>query len=521
MKYVRNQFWPGIDVIAPLNELTNSKNVFTSNDLFTSSSLQQTGRAPFIFSLHNVSKLLHLDSIQTLSLFSSLTICLTPIVTIYTFSLIWQKVEKSEKPIKLSVLKIIFFSLIQILYPLWIKLPGLYYAGYGPFMSPWATPEYLSTLIMGFGIIMLQKKASSTSVIFILFTFLLLTIAILIHPVAAVCFLSLWMMLKSTIDKQPKLNYLISVSSIISGAILLRMFFFLPYNQLSKKQFVQIYAQFRHPHHFWPSFYFDKTSTFLYVVSCLILGVVAARIKGIVYMRIGMMLLIYFLGSNFLQYYFVEVYPVFAVSLFGPSRANLYIMPAVCGILIGLTDVGRTDKVPNSNSDIRILKLRIGPVPLKIIQFISIVSALSLSYNYVGSDYKKLRESTRVEVSSLDLRPVDLTLVDFSKISTLGWREFAKTNIWLDDYFPFDLKAISMYRSRWIASCGYRSDGKCNEFFSKESIHELEDYLLVNNISKIVVKADDANKFESNFLVESGHFEDIVTLKVVDIEDTD
>jgi len=487
--FSRKKFWPSIDVLAPLEAYKRSDEIYFK-DLFVSSSLEISGRTPFISIMRTVDFVFPGNSQLALSVISSLTIA-------FASSLLFLAIISSKNANNFQRTTIIpkFYLIAYLVYITGVhwatKLPygdSLYLAGFGPFSGPWATPEYLAVVLNCTAFIYLNTSTSANRLAGKVTVFILLLSATIIHP-ASTFFLSLLILTAKYFFKTLSKNVLILyLSSLFISVAFLILVFLQESSSLSSEDFVEIYSVFRHPHHYLPSEYLSKFNVGFYFIA-FIFGFFLCR-KSPNSKRIVSFFFLLVLAANFLQYIVVELYPTQILSALGPSRINNYILIALWSILAtNIEDWSDYWNPPGKSSYQNLMT-----IPRVLTSWVVLFVLLFSSSTYVNSDLKGFRSQIEAELEQLQIEKGDLVIVD-SSISTEGWREFGYVNVWFDFYFMFNISGIKTYRERWLASCGEVGIGDCKNSLFEGDSKALIELMMKNGIGKIVSGVELDEKF--------------------------
>jgi hypothetical protein len=492
--FVRRDFWPGIDALAPVQNLGNVA-AQHSTDLFTNSSLKISGRTPYNLLLKFIDALLPFDSDFALSVLSSITIMFSVSLVFLAIMSMMLGNLGSKKQMVPSTFFIAY--LIYIFGSLFVpKLPygsSIYLADYGPFPSPWSTPEFLSMVLNGFGIIVMKISTNNKTGMNTFFVFFVLSSATFIHPASSFFFLTIISTIGicfRTINRQQ--IYIIG-SALLVCFLVLSLLFNGESTTLSSYQFVEIYSKLRHPHHFVPSTYLNLGNVIIYL-STFLFSLVLCR-KSYAHRNALLALFAAFIFSNFVQFFFVEVTPVRLIAAFGASRINSYVLISCYVIFVHfvLTNNAFCESVKKYFVEF------VWVINSKLIVVLSFI-VFCFTANFVYSDYIVFKSDTLKEAQDLKLYAHDLILVE-SNVVTEGYREFAHINIWFDDYFMFELEGIKIYRNRWLQTCGKEPITKCKDLLINGSMQSLYEMMDRNGIQKLVTSRPlDESRIHSKFV---------------------
>jgi hypothetical protein len=134
--FQQQEIWPSIDSLAPINAMLGKSELGSELDIFTKYSISNNGKTPFLEILHFICAMFGINSIICISILSTLTSAIT--LPAMLLALYYGMSYRSGTKISS---KFFYVSLAPtVLYPIWIKIPGLYFAGFGPFFGPWVTP---------------------------------------------------------------------------------------------------------------------------------------------------------------------------------------------------------------------------------------------------------------------------------------------------------------------------------------------------------------------------------------------
>lgn len=490
--FSRNDFWPGIDAIAPVQNMNSSSSQY-STDLFVSSTSNISGRTPYNLVLKILDYLLPGNTEFALSALSALTI--TSSTSLIFLALLTTIIKRTGTTTHLvpsaffiAYLVFLFGSLVTPLLPYG---HSIYMAGYGPEASPWSTPEYLSMTSGGLGIVLLNTNALRKKNIK-MFVYSLLSLATLIHPTSSFFFLFIVALFGLSFKTFNRNEIYIISRAFFTSFFILAFMLAGQANVLSPAEFVEIYAKFRHPHHFVPSNYLNIGNILMYLSAFLLALILCRKSRPHRILTVSLFLLIFI--SNVGQFVFVEVFPVQLIAAFGPSRISSYALISYYVIIIHfiITNIGLPKIIEKKRTKIPFVINR------KVMSCL-ILLTFGFSTSYVYQDYVHLKERILNQAHSLKLKPGDLILVD-SKVSTQGFREFAQVNIWFDFYFMFDLKGIEIYRERWIQSCGPVPISNCQDLLTNVNVRDLSNFMEKNGVKKIVLSAPlDISLIQNNF----------------------
>jgi hypothetical protein len=475
--FSRNDFWPGIEVLAPIQHMGNL-DTQNSTDLVITSTLRISGRTPYNLFLKTIDALLPFGSEFAISVLSAATIMFSISLTFSALTLMLQKNTESNKYMIPSAFFIAYLAYVlgSCFAP---KLPygwSIYMAGYGPIASPWSTPEFLSMALNGSGIIIMKFASRYRPTIGNVSALFLMFFATLIHPVSSFFFLmivvTLGIIFKTILQKE---IYIIG-GTVFVCFIILAYLLMGDSSTLSSSQFVEIYSKWRHPHHFVPSDYLNLGNVLVYLFSFLFSLIICRESRA---HRIALIaILSSFIFSNFVQFFFVEVFPVRLIAAFGASRINNYVLISYYVLVVHYLITNINLSKYSEKHQVKLTRV----INYKLALFLtSIMFCLTTSYVY--ADYRDFKTNTIQEARSLKLNPGDIILVD-SNVATQGLREFASINIWFDGYFIWDIPGLEIYRQRWLLSCG--SNPKCSDLLINGDSRELYNMMKRNGINKVV-----------------------------------
>jgi hypothetical protein len=351
-------------------------------------------------------------------------------------------------------------------------------AGYGPTVSPWSTPEFLSMALNGSGIVLLNTNSWRRRRITKIYVFILLFLATLIHPASSFFFLMIIILAGISFKTIYRNEIYLIGCALLTPFIILAFVSGRQTNTLNSAEFVEIYAKLRHPHHFVPSDYLNQFNVLTYLLAFLVSFTLCR--KSLAHRNLTVGLFVFFLISNFGQFFFVEILPVRFIAAFGPSRINSYVLISYFVIIAHYLLLNFSLFESLNKTQFK------SPFVINNKIYISLIVLLfCFSTNFVYQDYRDLKNHILKEVQTLKLDPGDLVLFD-SNIATEGFREFAEINIWLDSYFMFNFKGIGVYRERWLQSCGPQPIGSCQDLFITGDTQNLYNFVRRSGVQKIV-----------------------------------
>lgn len=487
--YGRKRFWPGIDSIPVMEKRVNPHENFLNLDLFTMSSIQKSGRGSYLFLLETLSNFFNLDSIQVNSLLSAFTVCFATSLTLIAFFLSVYSCRENSCKIVLSPLEVLLLSLPIATYPRVFLIPGVTISGYDPFVVSWARPEMISILLTSIGLILFYNNLNRSSRGKIWLVMLIIFFATLIHPTASLFFSLLWILLRTTSGLTKLKTNAMLLIPISIAFLALRFVLYDTSSNLSSHDFVNIYANWRHPHHFWPSYYLSSNNVILIITLTVFVYILGRVSRHSEFRNLWFWIAAWFVGINLLQFIGTEILFNSFFTILGPSRGNLFILLAIFSIsvvVISSTLVPfRKPTTPIMNHEIDARKKF--PSTFNGIVGGVVILSLLITYSYVKHDYDSYAKEVFHVVDKLKLSSSDLILVDPLRVDSTGWREFAHLQIFLDSYFMFNLSAIPEYRSRWIKVCGQNRLSDCTFHLEKANERQFLCFLSENYITKIVV----------------------------------
>jgi hypothetical protein len=485
--YGRSRFWPGIDALPVLEKSEIKNHDFLISDLFTVSSSQKSGRSPYLFFLKTISTFFGLTPVECISLLSAFTICFATslVLLVFFFS---GCISPSRERLLLSPLQVLLLSIPTATFPRVFLIPGITLSGYDPFVVPWVRPEMIAIVLVSAALIIIRRSLTQFSLIHFAIATVLVFLGCLIHPSVTLFYFLMWAILKTSQNSRAWFGNFVLLVPIALSFLVLRIFFYSSPPDFSSENFVDIYANWRHPHHFWPSYYLTLNNVLLVSVLILIVYSAARLSKQSRFRNLWMVFSLWFIGTNLLQYIASEALTNSLLTLLGPSRGNLFFLLALYAVTVQIISSSISERIKVKNSVIGLQrKQNIGVVSFGVVLTI-LVSSLSVlgSYEYVKYDFRKYAKEVKHVTAELNLGTQDLVLVDPVSIDTTGWREFSGIQIYIDSYFMFDLKSIQTYRTRWIEICGQSRLSHCEYSLKKMDEDRLECFLKTRNISKIV-----------------------------------
>ena len=476
----RNAFWPGIAELYPVQERSNFSSSSNRGDLHVNSSLQISAKTPYQSILRLADYVLPGESYIAIGLTSSLTICLATSLLILAF----YSSSHEGNPYTSALIspQILFAHVVYLVgVTLILVLPhgtGIYLAGYGLFTFPWATPEYLSVVInsMAFLVLFINNVNRKSTKILV---FTMLLVGTLIHPASSIFFALTIMTFRLALISVRRSDFIVVSGALISGLLIMFVFFASGSNSLNAIEFSQIYAEWRHPHHYVPSNYLNKFNVSFYLFSFLLVLTICR--KSFRHKLLIFSLFFYTIFFNLVQFFAVEVHPIKPIVIFGPSRVNNYIFISLYMVLVLF--------VNSRLADYRMSYVGSEKADKKYRRFtsFSLISVMVLFFtaNYVSSDYRDFKMKIQSKMSSLKLEKGDLVFVEPS-IDTTGWREFGNVSIWFDGYFPFEFTSIKIYRERWLQICETKNVSTCFSKSNKDHTQKFLNIMTNNQIHKAV-----------------------------------
>lgn len=477
----RDKFWGGIDLLAPVEERSRLSRELTQ-DLFTKSSLETSGRTPYINFIKIFDSIIPGDVFVAMSLLSSITLTLAPTLL---FLMLYFTSHCTYNPMKTTISSHVLLSFFIFIFGVNVLTrlpytPSIYLAGFGPLASPWAAPEYLSIVLNCFAMLLLSLPRILAKTSLRIMAFLLILVGTLIHPVSSF-FLILIILTFKTFFKTLRIDFLVTtLSSLCIGYLVLTLMFLSQHNPLTSPQFIQIYAELRHPHHFVPSEYLSASNVLFHLIVFLFSFFICPKSNRVIRVLI-LWLFSYMVFFNFMQYVSVELFKIQFLAAFGPSRINTYTLTALF-VLVVLSRVVLVKEVEDLERNIQNSKPSRTLFPLTSGSFLLILLCV---WGYISSDYKEFKKQTQIETFALGISQGDKVIVD-SAVETMGWREFSQINIWFDYYFMFESAGIAEYRERWLVSCGPVSLSFCENRLFRGNSEALEKVMNANSIEKLV-----------------------------------
>lgn len=480
-RFGRNTFWPGIDVLAPAQQNYVNPKYGSTSDLFVDSSLQISGRTPYITFVSALDFLLPSDSVAAISILSGFTVCFASSLLILAFYS--SSIKRSLSRLTLVPLTMVILSLVPIFsYPYWSEISSIYVAGYGPFIFSWTTPEFFAIMVASGAISLLNVSKNDPSKVFKILIVFLLSFSLIIHPSSILFLLLLIITFKAILKTLELLDVKVILLTILVSSSVLVPMFLVQSDLLSSREFVQIYANFRHPHHFLVSQYLSLQSIGIYLM-LMLFTIILTRKSPRLSLLIAIICL-YSIVFNLVQYLSTEIYPQKTIAAFGPSRINVYILTSLYLVLVIYLS-NRNHIKQNNLQESHVCKEKGTGIWSSALVLLMIGTSVIASGLSVKSDYDNLRLQTKDKMIALDLQPGDLILPNPFVINTLGWREFGGVSIWLDRYFNFNLNGVTEYRKRWLDICGEVDLTLCD--LSELSNESLFEYMINNSINKLVV----------------------------------
>lgn len=497
--YKKLATWPMLDIISYMDKFQGNGVSYTSSDLFINSQLDESGRGPFVFLSYIVTTVTQITPEKYLALGSAILIAFGPIVVLIALIQTRKDVLPNKKAF--TILDAIVLATMQ--YFLAHYGPRLALAGYSSYrFTQGLVAETLSifltaTAIIGF--INTEKRLVRLSNSVILFA------AILLHPPASVLFLVLWIILKFAHK-----NYRNIAFPMIPLLLALFVEIFIIRNHkntLTGFQFTQIYANLRHPHHLWPSYFISKIFLTYFLIAILILILLRILLRIGTAFRGPALLTTYVLVILVVQYLLVEKESLLLVSQFSITRGFVYIGFCFCVFFYWVyEDIFL--KIAKSK-EIYLPEVRQTGKP--IARIFTVVLAIFLFLNTydissnVESEFVSLQERVQSELNGLGIMKGDMVILDLHAVDSSGWREYGYVNIWLDSYFPFDMVSIAEYRNRWLQFCGKERMESCM-FLTNSMTNSEFDLFMMNNHITVLVRGKADSKFSSHGWLSTGTF---------------
>jgi len=189
------------------------------------------------------------------------------------------------------------------------------------------------------------------------------------------------------------------------------------------------------------------------------------------------------------------VYPTLQVAQFSITRGFVYIGFAFCTYFFWIYE-DLFQKIHHT-SRTGYAGFKIPFISLKYFSTFIAIPVLSLfvltTTSNALSEFQVLRQNVVKQMYELGIQPGEVVLLDINGVDSSGWREYGNINIWLDSYFPFDMKSISLYRIRWLELCGPNRMNECDFSENRLSKARLGKIIDDGNIDVIVWKKGGSN----------------------------
>jgi hypothetical protein len=477
---IKISLWPMIESVPSLQKLNNTGVTFTSRDYLINSDLEHSGRFPFLFASHVFSNLLNLTPEQYLSLGTALIIPFGPILVLIT--LIETRKRSTVGSERFTILDCLVLCLMQ--YFLAHYGPRLALAGYSSYRFPHGfTAETLSIVMVSISLLGLTNtKKNVFKVIFQSILF----ISILIHPAVGVTYLLLWAILK--VCNMNFQQILMPFFPLILAAGFELYLSGRDSNVMSGNEFTQIWSKLRVPHHMIPTYFLSETFITYFVIG-LMTVIFSRLILRLAHPFKHALTLASFVSMILLiQYVFVEKKSVFVFSQLSLTRGFVFIGFSFCAFfywiykdLFSKININTYPHLKKSGNRKRSLGLG-----LKVLIPISLIFGVLDIKSESESTFSSLRKQVETEQRLLGIKKGDLIFLDPVSVDSSGWREYGFVNIWLDSYFPFDLKSVEKYRERWLQLCGNKPMESCEFLTNRMSDRDFLAMMEQNEIDVII-----------------------------------
>ena len=479
--------WPMIDLIPHLQRLENNNSMHTNTDYFSNSQLSHSGRAPFVFTSHFILLITRISPETYLALLSSALIAIGPTLVLITFIQARKKIILERR--FFTILDC--FVLIFMQYFLAHYAPRLALAGYSSIIfTQGMVPATLSITLAAVGIIGFTNI--KISYLKYLFT-TILYLAIIIHPATSLMFLIFWVILKILHRNFESLKLVIW--PLVLGGLTEILLSRSDISRMTGFEFTQIYSNLRHPHHYWPSYFYSEIFIEYFIIALTIVAFLRFVCRLGQPFKHSLILFFYVFIIFIFQYLLVEVYAILQVAQLSITRGFVYIGFAFCTYFYWIYE-DLLLKIRHTSS--------IGyagfKVPLTVSKYFStfiVIPIFSLLFftttSNALSEFHSLRKNVVIQMHELGIQPTEKVLLDINGVDSSGWREYGSVNIWLDSYFPFDMKSISEYRQRWLKLCGPNRMINCD--FSENRLSKVRFWKIIKDgdIDVIVWKKGGTN----------------------------
>lgn len=494
--------WPGLDLFPSLIKYLSTDRLLLNQDLFSNSEIYHSGRGPFIILSGIICKFLKL---------TPETYFITTSIIIQSFGPILLLLAIISAGYK-GKCQLTFFHLLGLMSVLTLMSKYehiLFIAGYdSSFFNNGMTAQNLSIILTSTGILLNVFLINSKKIIMLT----LLVIAIILHPSVSICLILLYLLFKIANKNLKKTEILVFLFSISISLIFEFTLLMGKSSSLNGQEFTEIFAQLRHPQHFWPSFFISRMFFMQLALLSFFIVIVGVIFKNWIQLRILFFINIFIFSCLTVQFLLVEKLSVLSVSQFGITRGLLFIGFSFGAIIFNYLESGfeMATKI-NPSFGIRVNSRISIVVGVTLLLFSVIV--VKESMNVAKLDFIKLQSGAQGQLSMLRLPKNSYVLVDPSFVNTQGWREYGGISVYLDDYFPFNMNDIQIYRNRWVGLCSHRILTECD---ISMNVRDIYNFMLTQKIDYLVTvnKTIVNEKYLSNF-EKIGQYANLVSFKII------
>ncbi len=500
--------WPMLDLIGYFKKLDGVGENYLSNDYLINSQIENSGRGPFIRVSYWISDLFNLSAEMYLALGTAILIVSGP--TIVLLSLIMTRKKTVSREFHFTFLGAL--GLCSLQYFLFHYAPRLSLAGYSSYrFTQGIVAETLGIFLTGLAILIFSFNNSQRTVIV---GQTLLALGLIIHPTASGMYIVLWVAMKLIHNNSvgigrilaPLMVAIVFEVSILQGSA----------KKLTGFEFTQIYAEFRHPHHFWPSYFYSSIFLEYFLIALAIVIFIRLICSLGKPFRDSTLLLVYVSAIWVLQWLLVEKQHILLFAQLSITRGFVFIGFAFCVFFFWIMqDIFERVIISKNLEDDQFATASSG-ISKAITMLLVLVSLITVNLiaDKSKSNFNELKIKTENQISELGIAKGETILVDIDKVDSSGWREYGYVSIWLDSYFPFDLDGVALYRDRWLKFCGYNPIQHCNFVTNTFDDVEFRSFLIKNQIDVVVLPLHDSN-LSPHHLVQTGRSDNYLAYRVV------
>ena len=260
-------------------------------------------------------------------------------------------------------------------------------------------------------------------------------------------------------------------------------------NELSSKDFIEIYVNSRHPHHYllsnlvgWGSLFWICILFFNLIISFF------SRLKSL--KLLNFLCLLFVILSIIFQYLGTEIFYNLSISLLGPSRFTQYIFMISLLNFVLTVSILIKDKFSNEASEKveKHSKKVISKGKFTIICFCIFLFSLNLFIPNNLDKYKKFDDAT-VQWIKKNTDENSLFFIsgednaEYGSIFSFNLRIFGKRSVWVDDAFPFNYSYVNEWSRRYEIYKNFYLNKNLYNFIC-EGLDKDVDYIITSTSNK-------------------------------------